>query len=209
MKILIIIISTFLSLQIFAQGSTYYVSMKRTICASAGTDVTEIFVTDPTGVTTQTTVANAITNTSQFGSDVNSIFNNIYSLGYQLVPVQITSNSSVVNGCNVGVSNYLFGKNWTLTSQELDSANSTQLNIINVFPNPTNGYVKIKFDYKQFHKPTNVIVYDANGIVLINELISLSSDILDLDIARLADGEYFVVLMNNKEFCEAKKLIKR
>jgi hypothetical protein len=83
--------------------------MKRTICAS--TDVTEIFVTDPTGLTTQTTVANAITNTSQFGSDVNSIFNNIYSLGYQLVPVQITGYSSVVNGCTVAVGYYLFGKN--------------------------------------------------------------------------------------------------
>lgn len=209
MKNVIILISTILSFHSFSQGSTYYVSIKRMICASAGTDNVELYVTNPSGSTSLVPVSNIFTNTSQFGTDVNNVFNSIYSQGYQLVPVQITGNSTQLNGCTISVANYLFGKNWTLTSQELDSANSTQLSILNLYPNPTNGLVQVEYENKLFHKPTNLIVYDSKGIVLINETIVLNSSSISVDISMLNEGEYFVVLFNKKEFCEAKKVIKQ
>ena len=208
MKFIIVIVTIILSFELFAQGSTYYVSIKRTICSTTGTDETVLYVTDPAGLTTLFPTSNLFTSTSQFGTDVNNVFNSIYSLGYQLVPVPITSNSTNLNGCLVSVANYLFGKNWTLSSQELDSANITQLSILNLYPNPTNGLIQIDYDYKLFHKPTNIILYDENGIILINESIESSTPI-DLDISKLPNGEYFVVLFNKRVFCEAKKVIKR
>ncbi len=111
MKSFVVLITTILSFQSFAQGSTYYVSIKRTICPTAGTDETILYVTNPAGLTTIVPVANLFTSTPQFGTDVNNVFNSIYSQGYQLVPVQITGNSTSLNGCTVAMSNYLFGKN--------------------------------------------------------------------------------------------------
>ena len=111
MKFIVVIVTIILSFQLFAQGSTYYVSIKRTICATAGTDETVLYVTNPVGLTTLFPASNLFTSTSQFGTDVNNVFNSIYSLGYQLVPVQITGNSTSLNGCIVSVANYLFGKN--------------------------------------------------------------------------------------------------
>jgi hypothetical protein len=52
------------------------------------------------------------------------------------------------------------------------------------------------------------VIYNTTGIILIKDQVN-SKDKIQLNLDWLPSGEYFVVLANDKEYSESKKIIKQ
>ena len=69
--------------------------------------------------------------------------------------------------------------------------------LLNMYPNPSNGVVKIKLN-KASSDPFNLQVYNYLG-KLVYARNQLNSELIDLDLTHLSKGIYFVELANKTE----------
>lgn len=206
-KLLLIVSLIFIGRMSFAQNNMYMITEK---IAMNPPGIDSLFVTSPTGTTIGYSLPNYAVNPAGHDSQFNLILNNIINTGYQLADMGnwYSTTSITPSLYNYLIRTIFLKEPWTLASQELDSANSTQLNINKIFPNPTDGISTLECSYTNGFEPVELIVYDLNGFIVLKHLINKSTlNSFDVDFSKLSNGEYFVTLKNNKVYCKPVNII--
>jgi len=103
------------------------------------------------------------------------------------------------NGCNSLVSNSI-----SITIDICTSINKLE-NKITVMPNPTNGFVNIKFN-NAFNG--NLSIYDVTG-KLIDSMSLINLDAQQIDLSNLVTGIYLIEVSNTNQIVERIKLVKQ
>ncbi len=85
----------------------------------------------------------------------------------------------------------------------IDDYSSSMNNIINAYPNPTNGQVNIKIP-QQFGQTKTLEVFDCVG----QKQFEKTNNFTDIDISSLTSGLYFIVLTNTDNERQIIKIIK-
>ena len=185
----------------FAQNGVYLI----TATFSGGSSALDnVYVTSPTGVTTTTAITHFITNPAAHDSQLSIIINGITSLGYKVIDFGLNHGDQLGNYTRT----FFLSQPWTLASQELESANSTQLNISKIYPNPTAGIATFEYTFIDGNAPLELIVYNIAGFIVQRRNIKNDkSGLMEFDVSGIPNGEYFVTLINNKTYCEAQKII--
>lgn len=103
---------------------------------------------------------------------------------------------------NVATGEYVFGE--PVSSREAIFNPSS----INIFPNPAQDIVNIDFDRKEFSGNLNVVVFNMNGQRILTQTFGEQSSI-QLNVATLLNGNYFIQISNEKFFAGKKMQILR
>ncbi len=74
---------------------------------------------------------------------------------------------------------------------------------MNVFPNPAQNFVNISFDN---FEPNSIMIYDNNGKLVTEQIISNEKS-AKIDVANLANGNYFIVFRKNSNFYYADSFV--
>ena len=194
----------------FAQNGVYMFT--ETWCKNTSTSTMlydSIYVTNPMGSTVGYSIPFFTEIGSGHNSQFNSILNGITSQGYKIISTDWPDGfvESVV-GISRSWKTIFLAQPWTLTSRELDSANSTQLDITKIYPNPTAGITTVECAFIEGNTPLELIIYNISGFIIHRqEIKNNKSGLIEFDLSGLPNGEYFITLINNKVYCSPQKII--
>ncbi len=76
---------------------------------------------------------------------------------------------------------------------DLENRTAINHNNIKVFPNPVNDEIHIKQQ-----QLTNIVLYDMQGKVMINQYVDKNNDIHSLNVSHLPSGQYFLIATDNE-----------
>ena len=168
-----------------------------------------IFVTTPSGLTTGYSIPLFSADVSGHNSQFNIILNGITSQGYKIITTDWQEGyTDSPSATSTFYKTIFLAQPWTLTSEELEGASSSQLNITNLYPNPSDGLVTVQYKFKQGNNPQQLIVYNLKGYVVYKQDITDASiENLEFNVSKWKTGEYFVTLINESIYSESFPMI--
>ncbi len=138
-------------------------------------------------------------------SELNTIFNNIISTGYQLFG-QLNDNY-VDNWPTFSIrTTWVFKAPWTTAGLIPAGVNDSLIKITNVFPNPTSNVVNLKFASSSNNSKLYLI---HSGGYIINKFDVSNLTDFSVNTSLLSNGNYLFVLVSNGIYSESKPLIKQ
>ncbi|MEN9521688.1 MAG: hypothetical protein RL065_65 [Bacteroidota bacterium] len=81
-------------------------------------------------------------------------------------------------------------------------------NGIIIAPNPTNNFVRVKFE-KQLSSDTKIEIVDLLGRLMYSSTMKAGTTISNIDLSNFASGNYFVKISNEKSILYHEKIIKQ
>jgi len=94
------------------------------------------------------------------------------------------------------------GKVILFDSLVVTSAKNYDVLSINVFPNPSQAYINVQ--HKNISGLTFINIYNLEGKLVYNSQFNISNGIATLPVNQLANGQYYVLLQNNKNIYQSK-----
>ncbi len=88
---------------------------------------------------------------------------------------------------------------------EFDDLQIESSKLLLIFPNPASNYIQVVCDYKT--QTATIEIVDAQGKVLITEKFDEQTNILRINTSILANGIYYVNLVNDNKILATEKLI--
>jgi hypothetical protein len=124
--------------------------------------------------------------------------------GKQTIPALANINTTVnkVSGINI-----IIGKN-TVSTSISEQPKVKETAAFNVYPNPTNGIVKIDWEALN-QKPNAVQIFDITGKLLVTKNIEANDLSAELNISEYTNGLYFVKIISKDGNTVIKKVFKQ
>jgi hypothetical protein len=124
--------------------------------------------------------------------------------GKQTIPALANINNTVnkVSGINI-----IIGKN-TVSTSISEQPKVKETAAFNVYPNPTNGIVKIDWEALN-QKPNAVQIFDITGKLLVTKNIEANDLSAELNISEYTNGLYFVKIISKDGNTVIKKVFKQ
>ena len=96
--------------------------------------------------------------------------------------------------------------NFNIETDENLSLENNLINNLNLYPNPTTGFVNLQSDY--FLNTVEVFVYNIQGQVLVSENRSPNNTVIIIEMSKLLSGIYFVKVVSG-ENSVIKRVVKK
>ena len=193
----------------YSQNGIYMLTEKHDGVVSTAPTFDSVFVTDPAGVTTIYTITNFVSNPSSHNSQFNIILNGITSLGYKIfTPIET---QGIVNPSlgqpNFVINTIYLAKSWITSIQEISKAEESKI-LINTYPNPTFGLLKLEVFCSKGFEPNEVVIINQLGFIVFSIPINyVENSIINLDVSSLKAGTYLLSVRNKNYYSNPCKLI--
>jgi len=177
-------------------GSSYYYfyynwQVEKAPCTSAATPVTATVTTGPAMSVNSTSICSgnsATLNVSGASSYTWSTGSNATSI----VVSPTTTTQYTVNGSNGGCTGSTISTVSVVICTDIQMLQQA-LGGISIYPNPVNNYFKVSYNS---NTPLTVKIYDNTGKLVMEKVITDTNE--SIEVGKLAQGVYFVEILNSK-----------